>query len=296
MLKNRFIRIVLPFIVAVLILYPAMYFASSYSSLRISGDADAFDKTIEKFRTGLWLPYRLSHLWFLYDLFIFSVLLCVSEIILKYIPIVRDLIRAISRFILTRPILRIFVVAILFFIGLLLNKEYELHTNVSFWIDWRMIYIYLIFYGTGWMLYSCTILEYMQWKPFPQIIIATLIFALGSYLEYNTEYDGKFLHLQIINAFVTTLYSFGITALFLQKFNAHSRSFSYVMGAAYFVYLIHVPVAVLLPGLLTGFDLPAPIEFLITSIVTTVFAFGTYHLFVRNTFVGRFLDGKLIKF
>lgn len=67
------------------------------------------------------------------------------------------------------------------------------------------------------------------------------------------------------------------------------------MESAYFVYLIHVPVAALLPGLLTNAGLPIVVEDFATLTGTLVISFVMYHFLVRNTFIGRFLNGKVFK-
>ena len=65
------------------------------------------------------------------------------------------------------------------------------------------------------------------------------------------------------------------------------------MDAAYWVYIIHLPIVAFIPGLLAGFALPLGLKFVITLSVTCVFCFATYKYFVRGTFIGMFLNGKV---
>jgi peptidoglycan/LPS O-acetylase OafA/YrhL len=294
LLTNRFYKILLPLIAALLILYPIMYFATSYSTLAIAGNKDAFDLTIEKFKSGQWLPFRLIHLWFLYDLLIFTFVMICYEIAVKFIPPLQRFVNKWIGLVLQKPVIRILVTSLLFLLGLFFNKEYALHTNVSFWIDWRMIYTYLIFFGGGWFIYNTNSMASFQWKPWPQLILGTALFLLGTYLEYFRNNEPPLLWMQLIYAFCAILLTFGMIAVFLKSFDKHSKLTAYCMDAAYYVYLIHVPFAMLIPGLLTNLELPATIEFLVTFFGTVTLSLISYHFLVRHTAVGRFLNGKLL--
>jgi len=65
------------------------------------------------------------------------------------------------------------------------------------------------------------------------------------------------------------------------------------MDSAYWVYIIHLPIVVFIPGLMAGFALPVFIKFAITFSVTTIICFATYQYFVRGSFIGMFLNGKV---
>jgi glucan biosynthesis protein C len=67
------------------------------------------------------------------------------------------------------------------------------------------------------------------------------------------------------------------------------------MEASYWVYIIHLPLAAFIPGLLAGSGFPVFLKFMITLIVTTVLCMLSYKSFVRGTFVGMFLNGKVHK-
>lgn len=293
MLQNRILKILLPMIAGMLILYPAIYFALTYSGARIAGTPDAWQKAWHTISSGSFLPYRLSHLWFLYDLMLFSVATWLVALVFGKSERLQIITRKLAGFVIARPLTRILMMGGLYYAGLLLNKEYTLHTNVSFWLDRNLLYCYFIFYVFGWMVYRTGLLDKLRWQPILQISMALIAFTASMYIELNVQAPWRFPALQVINALVTTLMTFGIFGLFLNIFDRFSRPLAYVMDAAYFVYLIHVPIAVMIPGLLADTGLPALVQFLITLSVTVALCFGIYHLLVRGTVVGKFLDGKL---
>jgi glucan biosynthesis protein C len=67
------------------------------------------------------------------------------------------------------------------------------------------------------------------------------------------------------------------------------------MSSAYWVYIIHLPIVALIPGLLAWVPLPSGIKFVITFSVTSIFCFASYKYFVRGTFIELFLNGKMHK-
>lgn len=296
MLQNRVLKILLPLIAGVLILYPMIYFSFIYSSARIAGEPSAFNKAWHTIRSGGFLPYRLSHLWFLYDLMLFSIGTSAVAWLFHKATALQSWVNKIVKSLLIHPVVRIILVAILYYIGLLINKEYTLHTNVSFWIDRNLLYCYFLFYLIGWMVYRTDLLETLRWKPMLQITLALVLFSISMYIELEVTSTWTFRVLQMINALVTSLMTFGIAGWFLSYCNTYSKTMAYIMEAAYFVYLIHVPISVLIPGLLADSGLPAVVQFLITISSTVVICFGAYHLLVRKTVIGKFLNGKLFSF
>lgn len=296
MLQNRVLKILLPLVVGVLLLYPLIYFSFIYSSARIDGDASAFNKAWQAIRSGSFLPFRLSHLWFLYDLMLFSIASCFIAWLFGKATSIQSFVNRIAGKILAHPWIRVMLIAILYYIGLLINKEYTLHTNVSFWLDRNLLYCYFLFYLMGWMLYRTDLLDALRWKPVLQITLALVLFSVSMYIELEVKEPWTFRALQLINAMVTALLTFGIIGWFLNYCNEYSKPMAYIMDAAYFVYMIHVPISVMIPGLLSDSGLPAIVQFIITISSTIIICFSLYHLFVRKSFIGKFLNGKLFSF
>jgi len=77
--------------------------------------------------------------------------------------------------------------------------------------------------------------------------------------------------------------------------NKRSELSLYMSNASYWVYLIHVPLLMYIQLPLIGVELPAIFKFLFSVTATLVVGLLTYHLFVRNSVVGVFLNGKRAK-
>jgi hypothetical protein len=66
----------------------------------------------------------------------------------------------------------------------------------------------------------------------------------------------------------------------------------YVSDASYWVYLLHLPLTLLIPGLIADWPLPATLKMLFVVLSTTSICFVSYHYMVRGTFIGKFLNGR----
>jgi glucan biosynthesis protein C len=167
-------------------------------------------------------------------------------------------------------------------------------TNNKWSIDPATFITYFVFFGTGWVIYQTKSLEKLNQLPLWQLSVAVLLFLVSSFLPWPVEVwvlNTK----QALTAIYSSLFIFGFIAFFLTYFNSYSRRLSYIMDAAYWVYIIHLPIVAFIPGLLAGFALPAVLKFAITLSVTTIICFVTYKYFVRGTFIGMFLNGKVHK-
>ena len=65
-----------------------------------------------------------------------------------------------------------------------------------------------------------------------------------------------------------------------------------MVDASYWLYLIHLPLAVFIPGLLVATDLSVWSKMLIAFFGTCIIGLLTYDWFVRSTFIGRILNGR----
>jgi glucan biosynthesis protein C len=75
-------------------------------------------------------------------------------------------------------------------------------------------------------------------------------------------------------------------------FDRESPWIQYTSQAAYWVYLVHMPLVLLAAWWLTRYDLPAMVKFLLVCAFATLFCFLSFHYLVQKTWVSSFLHGK----
>lgn len=116
------------------------------------------------------------------------------------------------------------------------------------------------------------------------IILFTFLFFYFNSINYYLTI--------IIKSLTTWLLIFGITGLFIRYFSNFSPRGKYISDSSYWIYLTHMEFCYLIPCFIVTWNIPSTFKFLIVSIITTFICFVTYHLLVRNTFIGKFLNGK----
>jgi len=287
MLANRIKRILLPLTAGVIVIYPFTLFASHYATYALNGVTDPAKKSLGYIVSDAHTPIGLAHLWFLYFLFIY---ICASWILGK-LTFPTNLLNIFFKNTLKSPILRILFLSI----GILLSLLWMDSTYIETSLEWIPIYsvlaVYFIFYGIGWMIFKTNSLYYLSNFSYQQIGLGTIFFFTVIVMGQSISQ----LLSQLIVCLSISLLVFGFVALFLNYFNTYSGKITYVTEASYFIYIVHLPVVCFIPGLIAGVGLSPFLKFTISLAVSSVICFSLYHFFVRKTFVGLFLNGKIHK-
>ncbi|QHI38979.1 Glucans biosynthesis protein C [Kordia antarctica] len=298
MIQNRVSRIVFPFVVFLLILTPILGFVFRYSNFAFSGLPDAFAKAIAPFtEISSYLPNGTAHLWFLYYLIYttgFSVLLA---LLMKRIPKVTSKITKVFDWIIQKPFVRIVFFSGIMFAILSVLKTPMIAASTSLIPNAETFICYLFFYIVGWILYKSkqhldTIMHY-DWLCV--ILGIILVISQGVLIQYSgldLKPTSNSSLLILFSALIVWLFIFGITGLFIRYGSKHSARMRYISDASYWVYLIHLPLTIILPIAVWKLPIGAIPKFLLVTFLTTVICFVTYHFFVRNTFIGKFLNGR----
>ncbi len=87
------------------------------------------------------------------------------------------------------------------------------------------------------------------------------------------------------------LLTFGLMGLFRRICPAESPTMRYLSDSAYWLYLAHLPLIIAAQLLVRDWPLPAVAKFLLIIVVVTGVLLWTYHVMVRYTVIGRFLNG-----
>ena len=299
MLINRVNRLVFPFVVFVLLLWPLVTMAFSYSN-DIFGFSEEIESVIGSGYMNLTI-YSFSelknlirgstmHLWFIYYLIMFSLVSFGIGMLFKKMPTIESKIKKTFETIIQAPIKKLILFTFLNFVILLIMNDSWVSTSTSFTPDSGTFLFYIYFYFFGWILfkskhYLSSFMDY-DWL---YSILAVLVFTTYHFADtslFSTELSA------LIKSLSVWLFVFGFTGLFLRFFSHHSARMRYVSDSAYWVYLLHLPLVAFVPGLISDWNIPDVLKFSIVVAATGIVCFVTYHYFVRTSFIGRFLNGK----
>lgn len=294
MIQNRIKRIVFPFAAGVLVTFPLIVFAFTFSIAAFAGAAAPLQQAWQTLVSGRWLPFNVVHLWFLYFLAMYSVSGWVLGLLFQKQTAFTTGARSVCSYLLKNFWLRLLVMIVFYFACLYWMGSSSIKTNNKWEVDPSIFTTYFLFFGTGWLIYATDSLARLAGYPLVQLGVATVLFFYAKLFPWP-DASWVLLAKQGFTAVYGSLFIFGFIAFFIRYFSHYSKSLTYQMDAAYWVYIIHLPVVSFIPGLLAGIAWPAGIKFFITLAATTFICFLSYKYLVRGTFIGMFLNGKVYK-
>ena len=297
---NRALRIALPFAVGWMILHPfvgaGFIFARAAKAASLAEGWEAVQTAL--FDGSLLFVDSTIHLWFMYNLiFYYAVALALVPLVLGVPAAWRDgAVRALTS-IVRSPLLRL-AVLVPITMGMLWMAGGTLRVSLSFIPNVLLLFAYGVYFTFGWLLYL--VRGEIQGFGRPGVdaelsLVWRSTFCAGPVLSLIV--GGRppaaitFVAVTSVGATLVWLFFFGLTGLFLRYCNRPSPAVRYLVDASFWIYLVHLPLTIWLPGLFSGLTVPAGIKILMVLGITYALAITTYDLFVRSTVIGFVLSG-----
>lgn len=293
MLKNRASRVLFPFIVFLLLLYPTLRFSWIYAEAVFAGSDDSMGQALAYFSDFLaFLPDSTWHLWFLYYLIYFIISSVLLALVFKKLPNVSLKISQAFNWVFQKPFLRVLVFSGMTGVVFLIIGDSSIPHSNSFIPDINVFIFYFSFYMVGWVLFkSKQLLAGFKQLDWVCTILALILFVIGL-AAFPDRTPSREISKVIVQSLTIWLFVFGITGLFIRYASNHSARMRYISDASYWVYLVHYTLTIFIAPLLISWDVHATIKFLTLMTSTTIISFATYHYLVRSTFIGKFLNGR----
>jgi|FEC22Drversion2_1045045.scaffolds.fasta_scaffold01083_9 glucans biosynthesis protein C len=286
---NRFWRIVVPFVVGWIILFPLVMFLTAF------GKTDDLSTAAQFILSGRFLAYAHPlHLWFLEYLIVLYLLAFVAVMSIGRLP--QD-VRA--------RLLRLFgwavqswwaplIVAMPSFLALLALPHPWLEDPPGFVPAIRIVVVYAIPFAFGWLLYLNTdLLETLSRRAWLYAALAVLAtFSYVATLRIPIDRDLAFYLMRALHSLALWLLIFSVTGLFLRYLGGDSALRRYLCDSSYFLYLAHMPVLIVFELLLKDVALPPLAKMAIALAATIAVLLPLYRYGVRPTFIGAVLNGR----
>lgn len=299
-LKNRALRILLPFVIFLPISIVAMIAAAFYASeeLGIQTPLLNFVVSLVKSNTGLPDRFTTMHLWFLFNLSLFC---CVAALLFNYVRY--DL--SGHRF-FQSPI-TLFLLFPLVLVPSRLCKIIPTPAPEQIYPELWSFGFFGVFFLWGWVYYKNEIwleLTARYWMPL-------LVFCVLGYAFYYTLIpkhavledmlvlldQSKAVSLQgligaTVSAFLSTYGTFLCLLAGYKWLNKVNGVLRYIADSSYWVFIIHLPILFLIQIHLIDLHWPLLLKFLVGALGTIGIGIATYALFVRKTPIGWMLNGR----
>jgi len=279
--RNRFHHIFLPFVLGMIIIVPLTIGVIIYGAWR----AGTLNQLANSEDEGGLSPL---HLWFLYYLlgyYLITVVVCrahsLSGVVQRMDSILSQVMRSRLRVVwLTLPtmLLRTFV----------RSEDVTLFApNVGFFV------YHGSFFALGWFIFrQPSLLSVLRRKRVwvSYLLLGSLV-MMPVTLIFTDLVSEQHLAYTALYSLQTWLIMLGLIGMF-DALNSQAHDWvRYLADAAYWIYLVHMPVVALLSIWLLPLSWAALFKFGVVCAVSTLFLLATYHWGVRYTFIGRLLNG-----
>lgn len=155
MIKNRVSRIVYPFIVFAILLWPLITLSFTYTRFVFAGEPNAWAETMAIVGSPLFfIPQKTYHLWFLYYLIIIIGVSILIAFAMRKTPVLANTISKAFSWIIQKPVLRVLFFAGITGLAYLIMGTSQVATSTSFIPDFNTFLYYFIFFIVGWVLFK----------------------------------------------------------------------------------------------------------------------------------------------
>lgn len=151
----------------------------------------------------------------------------------------------------------------------------------------------------GWLLRRQTDLLAAIQRLWPAYLAAALaltafgLWQVGLAPTNKTELPGLNRPLYAATyAFAAWTWSFAFIGMAMRFLSGHSAWRRYLADASYWLYIVHLPVVILLQGVVAKYAWPAELKYLLILAVAMPLMLLSYQVMVRYTWLGAILNGK----
>ena len=162
----------------------------------------------------------------------------------------------------------------------------------------RAVFYYGLFFTVGWWLHRRRhqLDALRRWLKtyftFAALALATLAVCYLAQIEHA---DARSPQIKLLALTAAALYAwlmtFAVTGWFLRFGGQHCPWMRYLAESSYWCYLAHLPLVAWLQVITAKWPLPAVVKFPGILLVTMMLLLASYHWGVRETWIGRMLNG-----
>jgi len=114
-------------------------------------------------------------------------------------------------------------------------------------------------------------------------------------LKTGIPFSWSYLILVLLEAISAVYLSLALLLLARQYLSQPNRAMKYFMDAAYWIYIIHIPVLFWFQFLIIDSSMNIGLKFILSSVVVLTIGALSYHVLVHNTFIGKLLNSNSVK-
>lgn len=134
----------------------------------------------------------------------------------------------------------------------------------------------------------------VPWKIHLSVAVVTSFFVLllGGMLWIDIPGGGWNIVLSAVSAVSAWSWTYGLFGACINLLSKEREWVRYLADSSYWIYIMHLTLVIGIGALLTNVSVPAEVKLLVTMVGATLVLTLTYDLFVRSTWLGKWLNGK----
>jgi peptidoglycan/LPS O-acetylase OafA/YrhL len=286
---NRFMRIVVPFVVGWIVVWPLIMLIAATGLYN-------FDIALDAFASGrIWRYASPMHLWFVEYLIVLYLLAVLVVALVRRVvqPGMRQwLMRSFHRIVLSpwAPL----ALALPSFAAQLLMPNPWIEDPPGFVPVFGIVAVYAIPFAFGWLLFlERDLLDVLIRRAWLYAALAVVTSVAYRY-SYAMPVDRavRFYVIRAVHALDMWLLILGVAGLFLRYLADHSAWRRYLCDSSYFLYIAHMPVILAFQLALRDVDLLPLQKMVVTLVGTIAVLLPAYRWAVRPTVIGAVLNGR----
>jgi len=258
----------------------------------------SLDTSLLKYPYLLW--NNTHHLWFLYYLLIILSVTCAATMLWSRLP--SSVVEPATRVLKRLPIMgsgALVVIGLMFGAMAYHRSVGRLGGNIIWEPYWPSVGFFGVCTLLGWGLYYrqalLSVFVKRSWG-YLAVALLCLVVALWAFLAQGeaggNAYATHHPVLVFANGLSVSFFMAAFLGLFCRYFNQFNPRARYLSDSAYWTFLLHQPVLLLLALPMYDWAVAAEVKFLIVSVGTFVLCTISYHFWVRDTAVGVLLNGR----
>jgi peptidoglycan/LPS O-acetylase OafA/YrhL len=286
---NRFMRIVVPFVVGWIVVWPLVIFLAGVAYVGL-------ERTLAAFASGYVLQYAgPMHLWFLEYLIVLYVLAVIVVVLvpLALTPGARRWLLQAFRWIV-QSLWAPLILAVPSFAAQLLMPNPWIEDPPGFIPVFRIVAVYAIPFAFGWLLFLqkdlLDVLIRRAWLYAALAVVASVAYRYSYFLPIDRAI--KFYLIRAVHSLDMWLLILGVAGLFLRYLADHNAYRRYLCDSSYFLYIAHFPVILAFQLALKDVGLPPLAKAIVALVGTIAILMPVYRYAVRPTFIGAVLNGR----
>jgi peptidoglycan/LPS O-acetylase OafA/YrhL len=299
-LRERFLRLIIPYIAGVLILIPPMVYITglSHSWIHCSFLAyyPQFFKNLNFVGSLGFLSTLGGHLWFLPFLFLIS-LLTLNLFLYLRTPSGQTPISKIASLCERYGLLTLFIIPVV-----LIHLAFKVGFGTY---GWRNLLYFLPFYVLGFVVFSNKrFAQMIERKTLTALLVGILCFAFlatiyvagfGEKLETNPSWSALFVLYSVIRSLNVLAWIFFVMGIGIKFMNRTNSFYGYAVEIVLPFYILHYAVIRLVTFYVVRWHTGIAVKFLSLAVASLILIIVLYDVLIRRLNIMRFLFGMKIR-